>query len=352
MKFASFGITAVTASLLSRFSHAGFPDDEDGSLNRHLARKLGKNDNGNGIRPEEDNHTIDLIVKYKNEDGHIIADSYDKTGRGRDISVKYHTEVITTNKEYMEALKNDPNIESVEVDSEIYALPNMRGYVPTGERGRRLEEETPYGIDMVNPEPRLEQGIHPIKVCVIDTGYDNNHTDLPDLDANDGFSPYDGQTWDHDGHGHGTHCAGTIGAIGGNAQGVTSLNPDPTKFKFFISKGLRDTGSGTGSGLLSAVESCIENEANIISMSLGGGGFSDIMNTLFNTYYEDQGVLIIAAAGNDGNSAYNYPASYASIMSVAAVDMNGVKASFSQYNDQVESEYILHQYIFGEGRTF
>jgi len=166
--------------------------------------------------------------------------------------------------------------------------------------------------------------------------YYNNHEDLPILNVdNDGFSPYEGQLWNVDGHGHGTHCAGTIGAIGKNGKGVTSVNPDPSKFSFFIGKGLTNSGSGSSSGVLQAVETCKESGANIISMSLGGGGFSTVANSTYASIY-DAGVLIVAAAGNAGTSAYSYPASYSSIMSVAAVDSNENRASFSQYNDQVE----------------
>jgi serine protease len=213
----------------------------------------------------------------------------------------------------------------------------MRGYdVAAGKGGRRLLEETPYGIDMVNPTPRLEQGSTNIKVCVVDTGYANGHKDLPTLDSSAGHSPYDGQTWSNDGHGHGTHCAGTIGAIGGNNEGVTSVNPDPSKFSFYIGKGLTDSGSGSSSGVMEAVTYCVDNGAKIISMSLGGGGFSTIEEGQYKQHYEEDGVLIIAAAGNGGNSAYSYPASYKYVMSVAAVSSNKAKASFSQFNDQVE----------------
>eukprot|EP00957_Ditylum_brightwellii_P100936 7693134-Ditylum_brightwellii.AAC.1 len=109
----------------------------------------------------------------------------------------------------------------------MYALPYIRtNDGNAGEGERRLEEEIPYGITMIEP---IDQGIHSVKICVVDTGYYNNHEDLPILDVdNDGFSPYgEGELWNVDGHGHGTHCAGTIGAIGKNGKGVTSVNPDP-----------------------------------------------------------------------------------------------------------------------------
>merc|ERR1711983_680287 len=87
---------------------------------------------------------------------------------------------------------------------------------------------------------------------------------------------------------------------------------------------------------MAAVQACVDNGSNVISMSLGGGGFSDSVNQQYYGHYKDDDVLIIAAAGNGGNSALSYPASYKSVMSVAAVDSSENKAGFSQYNEQTE----------------
>ena len=76
--------------------------------------------------------------------------------------------------------------------------------------------------------------------------------------------------------------------------------------------------------------------ANIINMSLGGSSYSSFNFESFKRIYEYSGVLLIAAAGNDGNSAYSYPASYPSVVGVGAVDSGNQHASFSQTNDQVE----------------
>lgn len=75
------------------------------------------------------------------------------------------------------------------------------------------------------------------------------------------------------------------------------MNPDPSKFDFFIGKGLTDSGSGSTSGVLAAVNACVDSGANVISMSLGGGGFSQASFDTYTDAYDD-GVLIIAAAGN------------------------------------------------------
>merc|ERR1712183_252785 len=107
-------------------------------------------------------------------------------------------------------------------------------------------------------------------------------------------------------------------------------------FSFFIGKGLSHGGSGSTSGVMSAVQACVDNGSNVISMSLGGGSPSNAVNQQYYGHYKDDDVLIIAAAGNGGNSALSYPASYKSVMSVAAVDSSENKAGFSQYNEQTE----------------
>merc|ERR1711862_849682 len=81
---------------------------------------------------------------------------------------------------------------------------------------------------------------------------------------------------DSDGHGHGTHCSGTVAGLGANSKGVVGVIPDNMdgKFQLVIGKALSDSGSGSNSGVLGAVQSCVDNGAKVISLSLGGGGYS------------------------------------------------------------------------------
>jgi len=106
--------------------------------------------------------------------------------------------------------------------------------------------------------------------------------------------------------------------------------------KLHIAKGLTDSGSGTSAGVIAAVEGCISSGASIVSMSLGGGGYSQTEADMYQGAYEQDNVLFVAAAGNAGSSATSYPASYPAVMSVGAVDSSNNRASFSQYNDFVE----------------
>merc|ERR1719367_2498808 len=108
------------------------------------------------------------------------------------------------------------------------------------------------------------------------------------------------------------------------------------KFQLVIGKALSDSGSGSNSGVLGAVQGCVDDGAKVVSLSLGGYFYSAITEEYYKNLYEKQGILFVAAAGNGGNTNKLYPASYPALMSVAAIDSNKNKASFSQYNDQVE----------------
>jgi len=220
---------------------------------------------------------------------------------------------------------------------------HLREIIPTipsnGDR-RRLAESIPWGIEKtyerngVVDVPSIayfpDSAANP--VCILDTGYDLGHPDLP--------SDAEGTTnnWTNDCDGHGTHVAGTIGAIGSNNEGVVGVwpgAPDMKIAKVFGRVSFFRCLFTYSSGLIGAAEDCVELGAKVISMSLGSTVYSQIEDEAFQDLYDD-GILSIAAAGNAGDSSRGYPASYDSVMSVGATDDNDNIAEFSQYNDQVE----------------
>jgi len=85
------------------------------------------------------------------------------------------------------------------------------------------------------------------------------------VNGTDGY----GENWDYDGHGHGTHCAGTIGAIGNNSVGVVGVFDSTDQWSLHAGKALASSGIGTGSGVMAAVEGCVLAGARVVSMSLG-----------------------------------------------------------------------------------
>ena len=113
------------------------------------------------------------------------------------------------------------------------------------------------------------------------------------------------------------------------------VNPDPTKFSFHISKALNRDGFGTASSVLKGIRGCIDSGSKIMTMSLGGGPESNIFRNIYEEAY-DKGILSFAASGNLGLMQDDFPASYPTVVSVGATDDNGFRASFSNWNSQLE----------------
>lgn len=211
----------------------------------------------------------------------------------------------------------------------------------------------------------VTKGSRKVVVAVIDTGIDYTHPDLrrnmwvnqaekngtPGVDddgngyADDIYgwnfissaqtAPYHGQLGSPDpmdDHGHGTHCAGTIGADGNNNIGITGVNWEVSLMALkFLSAG----GSGNSMDQYRAIRYAIKNKVDIISASYGGGAPSKLLEQAI-TDAGKAGILFVAAAGNDSaNNDFQkqYPANYDvdTILAVAATDNRDQIASFSNF---------------------
>lgn len=187
-------------------------------------------------------------------------------------------------------------------------------------------------------------------IAVIDTGVDYNHADLKanmwtntgeiagdgiDNDGNGviddvhGYNAFADNGDPMDGHGHGTHCAGTIAGVGDNGEGVVGVNH---RANVMAVKIFSDEGSTDSAAILRAIEYTTKMGATITSNSWGGGGASEAQKEAFAA----SSALHIMAAGNNGwNNDFfpNYPSNYdiPNNIAVAATDRNDKKASFSQY---------------------
>jgi subtilisin family serine protease len=233
------------------------------------------------------------------------------------------------------ALARHPHIESIELDPVRRPLATWSD-VPVG------GEVLPYGIQMVQANRIVAPNASSRMVCIIDSGYSQQHVDLKDTTSGEvSANVFDAGsgTWDKDSCGHGTHVAGTVAAIAGNGTGVIGANPGTRihVVKVFGDDNLAGGACGWtyASTLVDALNKCTAAGANVVSMSLGGPTQSRAENKAFTAAYNN-GVLLVAAAGNDGSKRTSYPAGYASVMSVAAVDATETVATFSQRNKDVE----------------
>jgi subtilisin family serine protease len=171
------------------------------------------------------------------------------------------------------------------------------------------------------------------KVCIVDSGYDIGHEDLQKT-AVDGINLTRAGAWNTDENSHGTHVAGTVAALGNNGVGVVGV-VGSGNLPLHIAKVFDASGSARSSLIVKAVQACADAGSRVISMSLGGGGATRFEQRLYDGM-QARGILVVAAAGNDGTSAVSYPAGYQSVMSVAAVDAAAAWADFSQFNADVE----------------
>ncbi len=215
--------------------------------------------------------------------------------------------------------------------------------------------------DIDAPEAwNVTTGSPDVVVAVIDTGVDMSH---PDLAANVWLNPGencpgcrndgvdndgngyadDWRGWDFangdndptDGNGHGTHVAGTIGAVGNNGVGVAGVN---WNVRLMAVQALGADGTGTTADAVKAVLYAAHNGAAVLNNSYGGDGYSQALADAI-AEADGAGALFVAAAGNDSanrDTSPSYPASYAlpNVISVAATDERDALAYFSAYGPQ------------------
>lgn len=195
----------------------------------------------------------------------------------------------------------------------------------------------------------VTQGSPDVVVAVVDTGVDLSHPDLqgalwrneiealgsPGVDDDGNGYVDDVYGWDfvnnrpngQDDNGHGTHCAGIVAAQD-NAVGIVGVAPGvrvmPLKFLGFL-------GTGDTLNAVKAIRYAIDNGAQIISNSWGGGGRSEFLNEAIQEALAS-GVAVVAAAGNAGvdiDASPSYPASYDGVIAVASTDSRDRVSSFS-----------------------
>lgn len=199
----------------------------------------------------------------------------------------------------------------------------------------------------------ITKGSKDIKIAVIDTGVDYTHPDLAaQMDVNtaelkgkagvdddnngyvDDIYGYDFANKDgdpQDGHGHGTHCAGVIGASH-NSAGVAGVMAE---VKIVGIKFLSDAGSGETIDAIAAIDYAIKRGVQVMSNSWGGGDKEQSLEDAIKSA-EAAGITFVAAAGNESannDSTASYPANYevSNVISVGSYTSAGAKSSFSNY---------------------
>lgn len=199
-------------------------------------------------------------------------------------------------------------------------------------------------------------------IAIIDTGVDTEHPDLKDniwvnekekngvtgkdddgngiVDDIHGYDFVNKTGGMADFNGHGTHCAGIAAAVGHNGIGITGANPDALIMPITV---MQSDGTGDVATIIKGIDYAAANGADVISMSLGGYGYSIAEEQALGKAYAT--AVIVAAAGNDGhdinlfpiglhciNDAPMYPAAFQFVLGVEAADKQGNLAEFSNFD--------------------
>jgi subtilisin len=171
-----------------------------------------------------------------------------------------------------------------------------------------------------------------VKVAICDTGIDLDHPDLSENIAADVNLIKPKKSGDDD-SGHGTLVAGIVAAVD-NKIGIVGVGP---KIALCSVKILDKNGKGWLSDLIDAFDWCVDNEIDVINMSFGtletNTSFQEAVKNVY-----DAGIVLVAAAGNDGQEGGNifYPARYPETIAVSAVDELGCFAPFSSYGAEID----------------
>ncbi|MDD2889992.1 MAG: S8 family peptidase [bacterium] len=177
-------------------------------------------------------------------------------------------------------------------------------------------------------------GSDSISIGIIDQGTQYTH---PDLSARYGsVKGYDYRNGDADplnatsAEAHGTHCSGIAAATINNGAGVAGMSNSRLYSLRFM-----DETSGNTTALSNSIQWCKNNGVKIISMSTGGGGYSDLLAAQCSTAY-NAGCLLFAATGNDGAETICYPAGFYRVLAVGSINSSNQRSSFSNYGTHMK----------------
>jgi len=339
LKFSDGSVgTAMAASSASRASSVGLQLKEGHDIRHAMLMGLGDKQhrqatfNALGV-PAESRHEF----KFKSEEDQLKHDTL--------LAIK--------------ALRNRPDV--------LYAEPNYMRTANAVPNDPLYSSQWHYPLINLPAAWDNQKGDVNVTVAIIDTGVLMSHPDLKeqfapdlgydfisnDLNSGDGQPGIDNDpndTGDSGGIGsssfHGTHVAGTVAAatsfsvdgvgVAGVAPGVKLL---PVRVlgqfggtNYDIMQGVRyAAGLPNDSGVILNPS----QRADVINLSFGGDGYSQLEQDIY-TQARAAGAVVVAAAGNDNSRALVYPASYAGVISVSSVDRNKQKAYYSNYGSAID----------------
>lgn len=257
-------------------------------------------------------------------DAHVVHEN-DTLGYA---SVKLPEQASTQAHTALErAVSNQTPVKYVESNSTHRAL-----YAPNDP-----QYDDQYADEMVNAPTAWDEtlGDSSVTIAVVDQGVAYDHSDLQDnVASNPGQDFVDGDSDpapDVSSENHGTHVAGIAAAGVDNSTGVTGIGNST----IISARALDENGQGSISDIADGIQWAADQGADVINLSLGGGGSSSTMDNAL-SYAVNNGSLVVAAAGNDGSRGVLYPAANDNCLAVSALNSDGSLAQYSNYGPEIE----------------
>jgi serine protease len=288
----------------------------------------------------------DISTRALEANGYVEIPVSDYSLRDRLYAIDFPT--IAEAEAARAKLAADPDVESVDYDA-VATLPPDEATVLAGDS---MEAECGVAAGTARPagEPNdpcfryqwhLRQLGLPdawklgtgkgVVVAVIDTGV-TKVADLARTKFVPGYNFLANNANADDDHGHGTHVAGTIAQSTNNGLGVAGVAPDVAIMPLKV---LSARGSGSVAAIAQSIRWAADHGANVINMSLGGPSPIGTMASAIK-YARGKGVVVIAAAGNDGKGRVGYPARYPGVIAVAATQFDESTTFYSNWGPEID----------------
>ncbi|HYW18676.1 MAG TPA: S8 family peptidase [Nodularia sp. (in: cyanobacteria)] len=292
----------------------------------------------------------DIPAEVLQQNLQAIAQEYNVTPRlDNQLSATDHVYIIEGDRQRLKKLKKSPFAQFTQLIEPNYIYRK----IPLPAQATRFEDILPSSDHQANPAligPNdqyysKQWNLHNIgieaawtqtkgsgvTVAVIDTGI-TRVRDLVDTKFVKGYDFVSDREEATDDNGHGTHVAGTIAQATNNTYGVAGIAYEASLMPLKV---LSAYGGGTVADIAEAIKFAADNGADVINMSLGGGGESQLMKQAID-YAHNKGVTIVAAAGNENANGASYPARYPHVIGVSAFGPGGEKAPYSNFGAGVD----------------
>jgi serine protease len=278
-----------------------------------------------------------------------IAKQYNVTPQlDNKFSAKDNVYIIKGDRQRLKELKKSQFAKTTEFiePNYIYKIPNPGKTAWLGELLPPQEDEASPSLTGPNDQYYSKQwNLHKIgvegawsqtkgsgiTVAVIDTGI-TRVRDLYETKFVKGYDFVNDREEAKDDNGHGTHVAGTIAQATNNKYGVAGIAYEANLMPLKV---LSSYGGGTVADIAEAIKFAADQGADVINMSLGGGGESQLMKQAIE-YAHRKGVAIVAAAGNENANGSSYPARYPHVIGVSAFGPDGERAPYSNFGGGVD----------------